>query len=115
MQVPYPQTSIYYSPLATASEDCLYLNVWTTSEKAHQPVMVWIHGGGYTRGTGGTPTYNGENLAQKVVVGVTINYRLGIFGLFPHPELTKEAHAHSSGNYGPLDRAAPVEGARNNI
>ena len=73
MQIPYPQTSIYYSPLGTASEDCLYLNVWTTSEKAHQPVMVWIHGGGYTRGTGATPTYNGENFAQKGVVVVTIN------------------------------------------
>jgi para-nitrobenzyl esterase len=98
MQVPYPQASIYYSPPAPVSEDCLYLNIWTTSEKARQPVMVWIHGGGYTRGTGATPTYNGENLAQKGVVVVTINYRLGIFGFLAHPELTKESDVHSSSN-----------------
>ncbi len=115
MQVPYPQTSIYYSPLGTISEDCLYLNVWTTSEKAHQPVMVWIHGGAYTRGTGATPTYNGENLAQKGVVVVTINYRLGIFGFLAHPELTKESDVHSSGNYGLLDMVAALQWVQKNI
>jgi para-nitrobenzyl esterase len=115
MQVPYPQTSIYYSPLGAVSEDCLYLNIWTTSEKAKQPVMVWIHGGGYTRGTGATPTYNGENLAQKGVVVVTINYRLGIFGFLAHPELTKESDVHSSGNYGLLDMVAALQWVQKNI
>src|SRR5882724_143524 len=115
MQVPYPQTSIYYSPPAPVSEDCLYLNIWTTSEKARLPVMVWIHGGAYTRGTGATPTYNGENLAQKGVVVVTINYRLGIFGFLAHPELTKESDVHSSGNYGLLDMVAALQWVQKNI
>ena len=86
MQTEYPKTSIYYSPLDPTSEDCLYLNVWTGAKTASErrPVMVWIHGGGYTRGSGATPTYNGENLAKKGVVVVTINYRLGIFGFFAH-------------------------------
>src|ERR1700722_10866198 len=89
-------------------EDCLYLNVWTAASaaKERRPVMVWIHGGGYTRGTGATPTYDGGVLAGKGVVVVTINYRLGIFGFFAHPELTKESDVHSSGNYGLLDMIA---------
>src|SRR5262249_8483802 len=62
MQEPYPQTSIYYTPLPAVLEDCLYLNVWTAAGSAAEkrPVMVWIHGGAYTRGSGSTPTYNGE-------------------------------------------------------
>jgi para-nitrobenzyl esterase len=115
MQVPYPQTSVYYSPLRQTSEDCLYLNIWTTSGKARQPVMVWIHGGAYTRGSGETPTYNGENLAQKGVVVVTINYRLGIFGFLAHPELTKESDVHSSGDYGLLDMVAALQWVQKNI
>src|SRR5438067_646710 len=73
MQEPYPQSSIYYTPLANVSEDCLYLNVWTATAAASErrPVMVWIHGGAYTRGSGATPTYNGEALAGKGVVVVT--------------------------------------------
>ena len=91
MQEPYAQTSIYYQPPQPISEDCLYLNVWTAARSAREqrPVMVWIHGGGYTRGTGATPTYNGEVLARKGAVVVTINYRLGIFGFLAHPELTQ--------------------------
>ena len=117
MQVAYPQTSIYYTPLGGTSEDCLYLNVWTAvaSVNERRPVMVWIHGGGYTRGSGATPTYNGENLAKKGVVVVTINYRLGIFGFFAHPELTKESDVHASGNYGLLDMIAALEWVRKNI
>src|SRR5258708_12239544 len=65
MQVPYPQTSIYYSALGAASEDCLYLNVWTTSEKAHQPVMVSIHGRRYTPAPRATPTPNPHTLPQQ--------------------------------------------------
>jgi para-nitrobenzyl esterase len=117
MQVPYPQTSIYYSPLSATSEDCLYLNVWTAAASANErrPVMVWIHGGGYTRGSGSSPTYNGENLAKKGVVVVTINYRLGIFGFLAHPELTKESDVHASGNYGLLDMIAALEWVQKNI
>lgn len=117
VQTPYPQTSLYYQPLGAVSEDCLYLNVWTAASSARErrPVMVWIHGGGYTRGTGATPTYNGENLAKKGAVVVTINYRLGIFGFLAHPELTKESDVHSSGNYGLLDMVAALEWVQKNI
>ena len=82
MQTPYPATSMYYSEPQPVSEDCLYLNVWTAakSPKERRPVMVWIHGGAFTRGAGSTPTYDGENLATKGVVLVSINYRLGVFG-----------------------------------
>jgi para-nitrobenzyl esterase len=117
MQTPYPENSPYYSKLGPVSEDCLYLNVWTAAKTAKDraPVMVWIHGGGYTRGSGSTPTYDGEALAAKGVVVVTINYRLGIFGFFAHPELTKESDVHSSGNYGLLDMLAALEWVHDNI
>src|SRR4029077_5360660 len=80
-----------------------------------RPVMVWIHGGGYTRGMGSTATYNGENLAKKGVVGVTISYRLGIFGFLAHPELTKESDVHSSGNYGFLDMVGALQWGQKKI
>jgi carboxylesterase type B len=97
MQMPYPETSAYYSKLPPVSEDCLYLNIWTAAKSADErlPVMVWIHGGGFTRGAGSTPTYDGENFAGKGVVLVTVNYRLGVFGFLALPELTAEsAHEH---------------------
>src|SRR5205085_1182775 len=83
------------------SEDCLYLNVWTAAKSASEkrPVMVWLHPGGYTSGSGSGAGTDGENLAIKGVVLVTINYRLGIFGFFAHPELTGESPHHASGNY----------------
>ncbi|HLJ45634.1 MAG TPA: carboxylesterase family protein [Bryobacteraceae bacterium] len=117
MQAPYAQTSPYYSPLKSVSEDCLYLNVWTAAPlaKDRRPVMVWIHGGGYTRGSGSTPTYDGEVLAKKGVVVVTVNYRLGIFGFLAHPELTKESSHHSSGDYGLLDMVAALQWVQKNI
>src|SRR5713101_619716 len=79
-------------------EDCLYLNVYTgaASARDRRPVMVWIHGGAYTSGAGAI--YQGEDLARKGVVVVTVNYRLGIFGFFAHPELTKESSNHSAGD-----------------
>lgn len=115
MQLPYPQSSLYYHPPTLMSEDCLYLNVWTTASKpeAKRPVMVWIHGGAYTRGSGARPTYDGENFAQKGVVLVTINYRLGIFGFLSHPELTRESDV--KGNFGLLDMIKALEWVRRNI
>lgn len=102
---------------AGPSEDCLYLNVWTpaTSADAKLPVMVWIHGGGFQAGATSEPRQDGENLAHKGVVVVSMNYRLGIFGFFSHPELTKESPHHASGNYGLLDQAAALEWVRKNI
>ena len=87
---PHPETSFFYHTPGLSSEDCLYLNVWTPAEKETHgkrklPVMVWIHGGGYTQGSGSWPLYDGTELARKGVVIVTFNYRLGIFGYFAHP------------------------------
>ena len=117
MQTQYPATSIYRSAPQPISEDCLYLNVWTgaLSSKERRPVMVWIHGGGFTRGSGSTPTYDGEALAKRGVVVVTINYRLGVFGFFAHPELSKESPRHSSGNYALLDQIAALQWVQKNI
>jgi para-nitrobenzyl esterase len=99
------------------SEDCLFLNVWTaaTSASERRPVMVWIHPGGYQTGSGSTPGYDGEALAKKGVVLVTINYRLGVFGFFSHPELTKESENHASGNYGLMDQIAALQWVQKNI
>jgi len=116
-QTPYPRASIYYLEPEPMSEDCLYLNVWTAakSNKEHRPVMVWIHGGGLTRGSGAVPFYDGEALAKKGVVLVTINYRLGVFGFFAHPELSKESDRNASGNYALLDQIAALEWVHKNI
>ena len=93
---------------AKVSEDCLTLNVWVPAHAKKAPVMVWIHGGGFAAGGGDEPRHNGEAFAKKGIVLVTINYRLGIFGFFAHPELTKESPAHASGNYGLLDQIAAL-------
>src|SRR5215471_2774420 len=87
------------------SEDCLYLNVWTGANSANEkrPVLVYYYGGGFSAGDGSEPRYDGESMAKKGIVAVTVNYRLGVFGFFTHPELTKEAAYHSSGNYTFLD------------
>ena len=87
-------------------EDCLYLNVWTEAETADErrPVMVWIHGGAFTRGSGARPSYDGSALASRGVVVVTINYRLGVFGFLAHPELSRESPDGVSGNYAILDQ-----------
>jgi para-nitrobenzyl esterase len=97
------------------SEDCLYLNIYTAAKSASEkrPVMVWIHGGALTSGAGSI--YDGEALAKKGVVLVTINYRLGVFGFFAHPELTKESDVHSSGNYGLLDQIMGLKWVQDNI
>jgi para-nitrobenzyl esterase len=99
------------------SEDCLFLNVWTAaaSASARRPVMVWIHPGGYSTGAGSTPDCDGEALAKKGVVLVTINYRLGVFGFFSHPDLTGESEHRASGNYGFLDQVAALRWVQKNI
>ena len=99
------------------SEDCLQLNVWTpkwpmTSRVA---VMVWIHGGGNTAGSGVEPLFNGEVLARHGVVLVTVNYRLGVFGFFAHPGLTKESSHHAAGNYGLADQIMALHWVQENI
>ncbi len=99
------------------SEDCLTLNVWTpaASASAHLPVMVWIYGGGFAAGASSEPRQDGENLARKGVLVVSMNYRLGIFGFFTHAELAKESGHNSTGNYGLMDQAAALHWVKNNI
>ena len=99
------------------SEDCLYLNVWTPSKssKAKLPVLVYFYGGGFVAGDGSEGRYDGESMAKKGIVTLTVNYRLGVFGFFSHPELTKESPHHASGNYGLLDQHAALQWVRQNI
>jgi para-nitrobenzyl esterase len=110
------QVEFYESP-EPMSEDCLYLNLWTAASSASEkrPVMVWLHGGGFVEGSGSLPSFNGESLATKGVVIVTINYRLGVFGFLSHPELAKESPFHASGNYGMLDQLQALRWVKANI
>jgi para-nitrobenzyl esterase len=99
------------------SEDCLYLNVWTAAANAgeRRPVMVYIFGGAFTEGAGSVPLYDGDALARKGAVVVTMNYRLGPYGFFVHPALTAESPHHASGNYGLMDMLASLRWVQNNI
>lgn len=99
------------------SEDCLYLNVWAPRERKPRklPVMVWIHGGGFTQGSGHQAAYDGTQLARRGVVLVTINYRLGALGFMAHPALSAESPNESSGNYAVLDQIAALRWVRDNI
>jgi para-nitrobenzyl esterase len=98
------------------SEDCLYLNVWTPSgNKKGLPVLVYFYGGGFVAGDGSEARYDGESMAAKGIVAVTVNYRLGVFGFMAHPELTKESPHNASGNYGLLDQAAALKWVQENI
>lgn len=99
------------------NEDCLYLNVWTPAKNASGklPVMLWIHGGGFNFGSASQPEYYGKNLAEKGVVVVTINYRLGPLGFLVHPLLSKESPNGVSGNYALLDQIAALKWVNKNI
>jgi para-nitrobenzyl esterase len=110
-QCPQPQ------PSAAVNEDCLSLNVWTSARSASErlPVMVWIHGGGFFRGSGSNPAYDGEALARRGVVLVTLNYRLGALGFLTHPALSRESARGVSGNYGLLDQIAALRWVQQNI
>jgi para-nitrobenzyl esterase len=100
-----------------ASEDCLYLNVWTPAKSASEklPVLIYFYGGGFQAGDGSEPRYDGEAIARKGVIAVTSNYRLGVFGFLAHPELTKESPQHASGNYALLDQVATIRWVYDNI
>ena len=101
-----------------SSEDCLYLNVWTpanSTTKSKLPVMVWIHGGGFTGGSGSSPQNFGNEFAKQEVLLVTINYRLGRLGFFAHPALSKEFPNEPKGNYGYMDQIAALKWIQKNI
>ena len=99
------------------SEDCLYLNVWTPakSDKEKLPVLVYFYGGGFVAGDGYEGRYDGESMARKGIVTLTVNYRLGAFGFMAHPELTAESPRKASGNYGYLDQSAALRWVQQNI
>ncbi len=97
------------------SEDCLYLNIWTLEKARKLPVIVWIHGGGFFGGTGAGTGSSGANLAKRGAIVVTINYRLGIFGFFAHPELSAESPDRAYANQGILDQIAALRWVKNNI
>lgn len=99
------------------SEDCLNLNVWTgaTSSSEKRPVLVWIFGGGFFNGSASSPASDGEALARKGIVVVSVNYRVGPFGFLAMPELSKESPHKVSGNYGLLDMIAALQWVKKNI
>lgn len=108
----------FLAPPSPISEDCLYLNVWTPAPISladKKPVIVWIHGGGFMSGAGSCPIYDGEGMAKKGVVFVSINYRLGVFGFLAHPELNWESGHNASGNYAFLDMMAALKWVQQNI
>jgi para-nitrobenzyl esterase len=115
MQPRMPPGGIYASELPQLSEDCLTLNVWRPADARGAPVMVWIHGGSLTTGSSAEPMYDGQALAKRGIVVVSINYRLGALGWMAHPDLSAESPDGVSGNYGLLDQIAALTWVRRNI
>ena len=105
------------NPPSGKSEDCLYLNIWTPAKSPTDkvPVLVWIYGGGFNFGSTSEPVYNGEKLASKGVVLVSVAYRVGRLGFLAHSELSAESQHHVSGNYGLLDMIAGLQWIQKNI
>ena len=102
---------------AGRSEDCLYLNIWTTATSTADalPVLIYFNGGGLMAGSGSEPRYDGSSIAKEGVIGVTANYREGVFGFFSHPDLTAASDYKGSGNYGFLDQVAAIKWVKENI
>ena len=102
---------------AGRSEDCLYLNIWTTATNTADalPVLIYFNGGGLMAGSGSEPRYDGSSIAKEGVIGVTANYREGVFGFFAHPDLTAASDYKGSGNYGFLDQVAAIQWVKDNI
>jgi len=107
--------SLYFSDLPPMSEDCLSLNIWAPAKAQKAPVFFWIHGGSLTGGAGSERLYDGSKLAERGLVVVSINYRLGVLGYFAHPELSAESRQSISGNYGLLDQIAALQWVKQNI
>ncbi|MEQ8559166.1 MAG: carboxylesterase family protein [Henriciella sp.] len=115
MQPPVPPTSVYHDPPEDSSEDCLSLNIWAPADVADAPVVVWIHGGSLRIGGAAQPVYDGTAYAERGVVFVSINYRLGVLGWLAHPDLMAESPDGLSGNYGLMDQIAALEWVEDNI
>lgn len=97
------------------SEDCLSLNIWRPGKARKAPVFVWIHGGALLGGSSREPMYDGRRLAERGMVVVSINYRLGVLGWLAHPALSAESSAGISGNYGLQDQVAALRWVQDNI
>ena len=105
-------------PAPAPSEDCLFLNVWrpaSATPTAKLPVMVWIHGGGFMGGSGASPFTSGAPFARQGVLLVSINYRLGRFGFFAFPALSRERPEETKGNYAYMDQIAALQWVKRNI
>jgi len=115
MQLPIFSDMNFRSP--GASEDCLYLNIWTPAKTGNEllPVLVFFYGGGMKAGDGSEYRYDGESMARKGIVAITVNYRLGVFGFLAHPELSQESTFHGSGNYGLMDQTEALRWLHKNI
>ena len=114
-QLPFPGDA---APLGTPpDEDCLVLNVWRPTERPATPlpVMVWIYGGGFVNGGSSPAVYDGSQFAKRGVVFVSFNYRVGRFGFFAHPALSKEPHEGPLGNYCYMDQIAALRWVQANI
>lgn len=107
-------TSPFFDYAAT-SEDCLFLNIWAPRDARQAPVLVWIHGGSLLNGSGADAMYDGSRFAERGIIVVSINYRLGALGWLAHPELSAQSRAHVSGNYGLLDQIEALRWVRRNI
>ena len=110
-----PVPNIYSGPALPMSEDCLTLNIWAPTNAHGAPVLVWIHGGSLWTGSGREALYDGTRLAERGIIVVTINYRLGALGWLAHPELSAESPQGVSGNYGLLDEIEALRWVRQNI
>jgi para-nitrobenzyl esterase len=110
-------TAEFIAPPEPLSEDCLYLNIWTAAktDKDKLPVFVWIYGGGFVSGSAACAIYDGQAMAEKGIVFVSINYRVGVFGFLAHKDLSNESETKTSGNYGLLDQVAALQWIRKNI
>lgn len=104
-----------WARVGATSEDCLFLNVWRPANAGTYPVVLFLHGGGFTYGSAGVPLYDGANLARRGIVVVTVNYRLGLLGHFAHPALLDENPDEPKGNYGVMDQIAALRWVQKNI
>ena len=115
VQPPVPAASLYNDPPAATSEDCLTLNVWVPEGARAAPVIVWIHGGSLRIGASSLPMYDSTHYAERGVVFVSLNYRLGPLGWLAHEKLNEETEERISGNYGLLDQIAALRWVKDNI
>lgn len=118
---PRPMQALIFGDMASrsdgVSEDCLYLNIWTPATRTSKnlPVLVYFYGGGFVAGDASEFRYDGESMAKKGIVAITVNYRLNVFGFLAHPDLSAESPYKGSGNYGLLDQAMALQWVKDNI